>query len=123
MAQRSTPRVENLYHLGAVLEANRRALEGVTDAAGRTLELVPFPYLPQQSAGSRTCRSYLNFYLAEGAVILPAYGHPLDDVAARRAETLFPDRTIVPVRVEHIAAGGGAIHCVTLQQPRLPDAT
>jgi agmatine deiminase len=34
-------------------------------------------------------------------------------------QSLFPEREIVLVRIDHIAEGGGGIHCITQQQPLL----
>jgi agmatine deiminase len=59
----------------------------------------------------------VNFYLANGAVIVPAYGIAED---ARAVETLryaYPDRAIVPVRLGDLFRGGGGIHCITQQEP------
>jgi agmatine deiminase len=34
-------------------------------------------------------------------------------------QSLFPEREIVLVRIDHIAEGGVGIHCITQQQPLL----
>ena len=40
------------------------------------------------------------------------------DVAARGVlSQLFPDREIVMLDIDALAAGGGGIHCATQQQP------
>lgn len=45
--------------------------------------------LPSNNTGDRLVASYVNFYLANGAVILPGFGVPEDEVALR----LFEVRT------------------------------
>ncbi|ANY88222.1 MULTISPECIES: agmatine deiminase family protein [Pseudomonas] len=105
-----------------VARENRRALELATDAQGRHFELLD---LYEASAAVDPsaevfCASYTNFYLANGAVIMPAYGIDADQAAARQLALAFPDREIVPVRIDHIAHGGGGIHCITQQQPAWP---
>lgn len=101
-----------------VLEENRRALARARDAAGRALELVPLHEAADAEATSEVfCTSYVNFYLADGAVVAPAYGVPTDRQAQATLQRVFPERRVVLVDVRDIAPGGGAIHCITQQQP------
>ena len=48
---------------------------------------------------------------------MPGYGTPSDATAARTIAAAFPERKTVQVQVQAIAAGGGAIHCITQEQP------
>lgn len=101
-------------------EQLRATLEPMTDARGRSFELVSLPEARDATAvGERFCRSYVNFYYANGAVIAPAYGIRTDDEVREHLQSLFPEREIVQVRIDHIAEGGGGIHCITQQQPLL----
>ena len=50
-------------------------------------------------------------------MILPGYGIASDDRARDTVAAAFPDREVVQVDVNGIAPGGGAIHCITQQQP------
>jgi agmatine deiminase len=101
-----------------VLRENRRALEGVTDAKGRPIEIVEMEDAWEaQQQGERFCISYINFYLANGAVVMPRYGAPGDARARAVLERAFPHRQVVQVDVTKIAIGGGGIHCITQQQP------
>jgi agmatine deiminase len=62
--------------------------------------------------------SYVNFYIANTAVVVPQYGCPESD--AKAIETLvplFPERTVVGVQSREILLGGGNIHCITQQVP------
>ena len=55
---------------------------------------------------------------ADGAVITPEFGDPqADDKAKATLQAIFPDRTIVQLNIDGIAAGGGGIHCTTQQEP------
>jgi agmatine deiminase len=99
-------------------ESVRAALEQTTDARGNPLELTELPEADDACATSdRYCLSYVNFYIANGAVIAPSYGIPKDDAARERLQSAFPDREIVMVPITHIAEGGGGIHCITQHQP------
>ncbi|MEE4277423.1 MAG: agmatine deiminase family protein [Halieaceae bacterium] len=96
----------------------RAALDGQTDARGRRIELQVLPEAPPEIAvGERFCPSYVNFYIANGAVIAPSYGVSADDLVRERLTDLFPHREVVLVPIHDIAVGGGGIHCITQQQP------
>lgn len=63
--------------------------------------------------------SYINFYIANSAIILPFFG---DDVADQNAMKImkaqFPNRQIECLDGHDILMGGGNIHCITQQQPK-----
>jgi agmatine deiminase len=69
-------------------------------------------------AGQRLAGSYVNFYLANGAVILPLLDVSTDGAARRVLRRVFPRRRIVGVAAREILLGGGDLHCITQQQPR-----
>ncbi|OLF53899.1 agmatine/peptidylarginine deiminase [Pseudomonas chlororaphis] len=105
-----------------VVRENRRALELASDAHGRRFELVD---LYEASAAVDVeaevfCASYTNFYIANGAIIMPAYGIDADRAAAEVLASVFPDREVVPVEINQLAHGGGGVHCITQQQPAWP---
>jgi agmatine deiminase len=63
--------------------------------------------------------SYINFYIANDAIIFPIFG---DDIADQNAMNIiksqFPNRQIVCLDGHDILMGGGNIHCITQQQPK-----
>jgi len=62
--------------------------------------------------------SYANFLLVNGAVIVPAYRQPAKDKEALRTiGEFFPGREIVPIDCFDIVLEGGALHCLSQQQP------
>ncbi len=71
----------------------------------------------QRRAGDRLPASYVNFYLANGSVIMPQYGERRDAAALRTIKKLFPSRRVVGVETREILLGGGNIHCITQQVP------
>ncbi|MHC8865687.1 agmatine deiminase family protein [Arenicellales bacterium IMCC57338] len=100
-----------------ILMENRKALEGQTDAKGRPLDLIFIEDAWQCDGGERFCTSYINSYMANGAIIMPSYGLSGDGRAKAVYQRIFPEREIVSLRIDHIAPGGGGIHCITQQQP------
>ncbi len=112
-------------------------LQSARDAKGREIvvEKIPMPtpmfYTEDQAAGidqtsggmnrragERLAASYVNFYIANGAIIAPSFGVPTDEPAQAVLKNLFPDRTIKMVPALEILLGGGNIHCITQQQPK-----
>ena len=103
-----------------ILRENRRALELATDAQGRHFELLPIEEADRSCAiGERYCRSYVNFYVVNGAVIAPAYGIDADARVESLLRRAFPQRRIIMLPIGAIAIGGGGFHCITQQQPRV----
>lgn len=103
------------------MQDNRQRLLEARDARGRPLEIIEIPQPRRQFRrpdGRRLCTSYVNSYIANGAVVMPVYDDPNDDIAAGIMGEIFPDRKIVGVPALEIAAGGGSIHCITQQQPK-----
>jgi agmatine deiminase len=101
-----------------ILRANLACLREQTDAKGRAFEIIPLQEAIEAEVTSNIfCRSYINFYIANGGVIVPGYGVSGDAKALATLTAAFPDRKIVMVQVNAIAAMGGAIHCITQEQP------
>ncbi|MFZ1679579.1 MAG: agmatine deiminase family protein, partial [Rhizobiaceae bacterium] len=103
---------------------HRRELEGQTDAAGRELTLVPL--VPPEDYGldlterqaANFAAGYINFYICNGAIILPKFGDEAADRAAAAALAPYRgQRTIVQVDITGIGSGGGGLHCATMQVP------
>jgi agmatine deiminase len=106
----------------AVLQDNLARLRAEKDAQGRALEVVEIeqPAAQSRADGSRIAASYVNLYLANGAVILPMFDDPMDSPAAKTVAAAFPDRRAVQVDASDLVHGGGGIHSITQQQPAVP---
>ncbi len=114
------------------------------DARGRRLEIrkLPLPDEPivlseedlkgyvfeegedTREAGERLAASYVNFYISNKAVIFPCFGYKAgnresDIIAAQILSEAFPDREIVGIVAPVIILGGGNIHCITQQIPKI----
>ncbi|CAN6584998.1 unnamed protein product [Malus baccata var. baccata] len=116
-------------------------LSNTADAKGRKLEIiklhVPGPlYMTEKEAaglfqeeceakprlaGTRLAASYVNFYIANGAIIAPQFGdQKWDDEAVRVLSKAFPNHEVVRIEgAREIVLAGGNIHCITQQQPRV----
>jgi agmatine deiminase len=97
----------------------REELEAAVDAGGRALTVVdvPAPSVLRDGEGW-VDYSYINHYVANGAVILCAFGDGHADAqAAGILAEAYPGRTVERVDARDIFAFGGGIHCITQQQP------
>jgi agmatine deiminase len=106
----------------ARLVANRRWVQGATDASGDAIEVVEVPVLPfAEIGGTRVPVPYLNFYLGNGFVLVPVCGHHADAEMCAIIGEQFTDREVIALDVGAILAfGGGGIHCITQQVPSAP---
>ena len=121
----------------ALSKACLDALEAATDAKGRRLLVhklpLPAPVRitaeecggldfcegePTRTPGERLAASYVNFYIANGAVVMPAFDDPADGKAKAVLQALFPTREVIAVPTRDILIGGGNIHCMTQQIPK-----
>ncbi|MGX1773716.1 agmatine deiminase family protein [Nocardia brasiliensis] len=106
-----------------VWQESRDALVAATDAAGRSLRVIDLYQADARKLGDhgpdlRT--SYVNYYVCNGAVVVPAFGdESADDRALATLRELHPGREAVAVNIRNFAEGGGGIHCATMQQPRI----
>ncbi|MFD9127781.1 agmatine/peptidylarginine deiminase [Kitasatospora sp. NPDC059571] len=99
----------------------RSVLENATDARGKGIEVIELPQPDPDGItgrGDAFVSSYMNFYIGSKGVYLPRFGDTrADDRAQQVMKEHFPDRAIVPVRIDTIASGGGGIHCATHDLP------
>ena len=104
----------------AIMAENRKVLESETDARGRRFDLVPIAEAPRSvvpPGEDGYCRSYVNLYIANGAIVAPAYGIAEDATVHETLRRAFPEREIVMVPLHDLFRGGGGIHCITQQEP------
>lgn len=103
------------------LQDNLKRLRLMKDQDGRSFNIVtiPMPGVVEYD-GQRLPASYANFYIANGVVLVPIYGHPTnDDRALTTLQKLFPTRRVIGIECREMVWGLGAIHCVTQQQPKI----
>ena len=105
-------------------------LQAATDENGEPLTLQPIQlpqggvyaigerHDPMLGSGSRfTDASYLNYLVTNDIVLMPAFGNINDVPAQTLLAKCFPEHRVIPLPVVSLTAEGGAIHCVTQQQP------
>ena len=95
----------------AMIDAHERATDFGVDVV-----LIPSVGAIRQD-GELVAASHMNFYVANAVVVVPTYGAPSDDAAVAALAALFPGRSCVGLRADHLLTGGGSFHCITQQQP------
>ncbi|WP_183320596.1 agmatine deiminase family protein [Flexivirga oryzae] len=105
----------------AVMQEIESALEGTTDAAGRSWDIrkVPAPATLEDEEGP-VDYSYLNHLVVNGGVIACSFDDAHDEEAAAILGDAYPGRKVVSVDARPLFARGGGIHCITQQQPTAP---
>ncbi len=100
-------------------------LRNTRDAEGRQLRVHTLspPLKPRNNRFSKGnpdfAAGYINYFVANGAIIAPQFGDKSADTAAfDLLSELYPEHKVIQLDIDAIAAGGGGIHCVTHQQPR-----
>jgi agmatine deiminase len=102
----------------SALQANFECLSLAHDQDGRRLEVIALPMpQPVYQDGQRLPASYANFYIANGAVLVPQFEDPADAEAIAILSRLFSDREVIGLRARDLVWGLGAFHCITQQEP------
>jgi agmatine deiminase len=100
------------------LAENLRTLKAARTASGRQFSVVELPMpRPIVFRNQRVPASYANFYIANGAVLVPTFHDPNDRIALSTLAQVFPDRDVIGVHSVDLIWGLGALHCMTQQQP------
>lgn len=102
-----------------ILQANYKTLSYATDINGKPFEIIrlPMPHKRYED-GRKAPVSYTNFYIGNSVVLAPIFKDENDEAALRILNDCFPGRSVVCIDCSDIIYGGGAIHCVTQQQPK-----
>ena len=101
-----------------VCDYNMRVFEAWIANQEQRFDIIQVPAASRRS-GYNHCSSYINFAHVDGGIIIPEYGDVVEDKSARAiiSEAFNGKLDVESVDVRAIAAAGGSIHCVTLQQP------
>lgn len=94
-------------------------LAAFTAASGQAYNLVPLP-MPEpifDEDGQRLPANYANFLIINGAVMVPVYDDPMDEVALKRLADCFPGREIIATPCRPLVHQYGSLHCMTMQFP------
>ncbi|MEM8867564.1 MAG: agmatine deiminase family protein [Verrucomicrobiota bacterium] len=103
------------------LAENYERLRAFRNAKGEPMATVQLP-LPQVTDpdGQPLAASYLNYLVLNGAILVPTYGQlESDQRAIDILSDCFPGREVVGFDCRRIIQEGGALHCLSQNQPAL----
>jgi agmatine/peptidylarginine deiminase len=85
----------------------------------KPFNLIPLPMADAvYEDGERLPATYANFLIINGAVLMPTYDSPKDEIAKQQLQKAFPDREIIGINCRALIKQHGSLHCVTMQYPR-----
>ena len=102
----------------AMLREMEEELRAFTRVNGEPYRLIPLPMADKvEWKGERLPATYANFLIMNGAVLLPFYDSPKDEIAREALRKAFPGREIVGIDCRPLIKQHGSLHCVTMQYP------
>jgi agmatine deiminase len=101
-----------------ILKRNFEDLKTMRDQNGKPLNVIPLP-MPECVIyeGNRLPASYANFYITNGAVMVPTFRCRQDERAIKILRELFPSREVIGIDCVDLVWGLGTLHCSTQQHP------
>jgi len=100
------------------LMENLAALKKMKLVSGKPIDVLTLP-MPKTrfNEGHQLPCTYANFYISNGAVLVPTYNDRNDRVALEVLSQAFPKREIVGIDSSEIIRGLGSFHCLCMQEP------
>ena len=103
-----------------ILEKNKIDLIKFFKDTEQKFDLIEIPLPTRKKINNKNIvGSYINFYFSKNKIILPKFNVREDDEVKTTFEKLFPDRDIVMLETTNINYGGGNIHCITMNVPKI----
>lgn len=101
------------------LKKMEEELRQLCQSNGEPYELIALPMADAVYCDDeRLPATYANFLIINGAVLLPTYNSPKDELAIRQLQKAFPDREIIGINCLALIKQHGSLHCVTMQYPQ-----
>lgn len=106
------------------LAENNERLQDLRTPSGSRVEVVPLP-MPDPIVArdwrlEQLPASYANFLICNGLVVVPVFMQEKgDDRALGILRECFPGKRVVGIDARRFVIEGGAVHCMTQQQPLL----
>ncbi len=103
-----------------ILEKNKADLIKFFRDTNQTFDLIEVPLPTRKKINNKNIiSSYINFYFSKNKIILPKFNVKEDNEVKLTFEKLFPNREIMMLETENINYGGGNIHCITMNVPKI----
>ena len=103
-----------------ILEKNKTDLIKFFKDTNQRFDLIEVPLPTRKKINNKNIiSSYINFYFSKNKIILPKFNVKEDNEVKLTFEKLFPNREIMMLETENINYGGGNIHCITMNVPKI----
>lgn len=101
------------------LKLMEEELRSINSKHNKQFNLIPLtiPDAIYNDAGERLPANYANFFIINGAVLVPVYGDKADINAVTTLKACFPQREIVTINCLPLIQQYGSLHCITMQFP------
>ena len=105
------------------LDENYERLRRMKNERGDLLSVVKVPMAKVEAeehlhtGSARKPASYLNFYIANSAVVVPIFGDYNDTRALSIIQRFFMERRVVGINCAKMVLDGGTLHCASQQEP------
>lgn len=101
-----------------ILRNAYEVLKNSVDQDGKPFKIIqiPMPHMNYED-GKKAPVSYVNFYIGNSVVLVPTFNDPNDGKALELIGSFFPDRKVKGVDCTDLIYGGGALHCITHEEP------
>ena len=102
----------------SVLLRMEKELKNLVQENGKPYELIALPMAEAvYDQQTRLPATYANFLIINGAVLMPTYGTPTDQLALSQISKAFPEREIIGIDCSPLIRQHGSLHCITMQYP------
>ncbi len=100
-----------------ILNSNYKILKNAKDKNGKKFNIIklPMPHMFYDD-GEKAPVSYANFYIGNSIVLMSLFNDPNDKIAMKIMKSTFPKHKVLGIDCSRIIYGGGAIHCITMQE-------
>ena len=103
-----------------ILEKNKADLIKFFKDTNQTFDLIEVPLPTRKKINNKNIiSSYINFYFSKNKIILPKFNVKEDNEVKIIFEKIFSNQEIIMLETENINYGGGNIHCITMNVPKI----
>ena len=99
-----------------ILQNNFKILKQARDKDGNKFKIIklPTPHF-NYSNGEKAPASYANFYIGNSIILMSLFNDKNDKKAMKIIQSLFKKHKVIGIDCSKLIYGGGAIHCITMQ--------
>tara|TARA_B100000965_G_scaffold232304_1_gene194490 strand:+ start:74 stop:1057 length:984 start_codon:yes stop_codon:yes gene_type:complete len=103
-----------------ILDQSKAILKKELNMQDPSTEIIDIP-LPSETYinNKKLVASYINFYFSKNSIFIPKFNVKEDNEVYDIFKSLFNDKKIKMIETSHINYGGGNIHCITMNVPKI----